>query len=77
MTGNDRLRSLSQTGKRNHRALPTGVTGTTRSARAWLLRIVNSRWITFVSNPIVAWALAFMLSWAPPGRSRSWTTSRC
>jgi putative copper resistance protein D len=39
------------------RALPTGVTGTTRSARAWLLRIVNSRWITFVSNPIVAWAL--------------------
>jgi putative copper resistance protein D len=39
------------------RALPTGVTGTTRSARAWLLRIVNSRWIAFVSHPVVAWAL--------------------
>jgi putative copper resistance protein D len=39
------------------RALPTGVTGTTRSARAWLLRVVNSRWMRFVSNPLVAWAL--------------------
>ena len=39
------------------RALPTGVTGTTRSARAWLLRIVNSRWMAFVSHPVVAWAL--------------------
>ncbi|WP_045875282.1 cytochrome c oxidase assembly protein [Pseudofrankia sp. DC12] len=39
------------------RALPTGVTGTTRSARAWLLRMVNSRWLGFVGNPLVAWAL--------------------
>jgi putative copper resistance protein D len=39
------------------RALPTGVTGTTRSARAWLLRIVQSRALAFYSHPIVAWAL--------------------
>jgi putative copper resistance protein D len=39
------------------RALPTGVTGTTRSARAWLLRLVNSRWLAFIGNPLVAWTL--------------------
>ncbi|WP_083419475.1 cytochrome c oxidase assembly protein [Pseudofrankia sp. BMG5.36] len=39
------------------RALPTGVTGTTRSARAWLLRIVNSRWLAFVSHPVVTFTL--------------------
>ncbi|MBL7623034.1 cytochrome c oxidase assembly protein [Frankia sp. AgB1.8] len=39
------------------RALPTGVTGTTRSARAWLLRMVNSRWLAFIGNPLVAWTL--------------------
>lgn len=39
------------------RALPTGVTGTTRSARAWLLRITHSRWMAFIGNPLVAWTL--------------------
>jgi len=39
------------------RALPTGVTGTTRSARAWLLRVVNSRWLAFVSHPVVTFVL--------------------
>ncbi|WP_203030099.1 cytochrome c oxidase assembly protein, partial [Frankia nepalensis] len=39
------------------RALPTGVTGTTRSARAWLLRITGSRWMRLVSHPAVTFAL--------------------
>ncbi|OHV36735.1 cytochrome-c oxidase [Pseudofrankia sp. EUN1h] len=39
------------------RTLPTGVTGTTRSARAWLLRVVNSRWLAFVSHPVVTFVL--------------------
>lgn len=39
------------------RTLPAGVTGTTRSARAWLLRMVNSRCLRFLSHPVVALAL--------------------
>jgi putative copper resistance protein D len=39
------------------RVLPTGVTGTTRSARAWLLRVVNSRFLALVSHPVVTFVL--------------------
>jgi cytochrome c oxidase assembly factor CtaG len=39
------------------RALPAGVTGTTRSARAWLMRVVNSRYLRFISSPVPAFTL--------------------